>query len=54
VAVVARVARELPVLAGSRGGLRGEVGVARCEMPDTDELQGRKPLVRVDLGERSL
>jgi hypothetical protein len=38
--VIERFAGQLAVLAGSCGGLSGEVGVGGCEMPDADELEG--------------
>jgi hypothetical protein len=45
---------QLPVLAGSGGGLSGEKGVRSCEMAGADELEPRDPLLRVELREPAL
>jgi hypothetical protein len=42
--LVERFARQLAVLTGSCGRLRGEPGVGGCEMPHADELERRDPL----------
>jgi hypothetical protein len=54
VVVIERFARQLAVLAGSGGGLRGEVGVGGCEMADADELEARDAPLRRGLGEVAL